>query len=115
MKEALYSGSEELFMISESVKCIPLDELIETYNYSGVNFIQIDTEGYDSEIILNLNFKKIKPQIIHFEHGYRHKHMSEVNLNKVRTYLHDNGYEISFSTYDATAYLPEFIIQDEID
>jgi FkbM family methyltransferase len=112
-REHLVKKNLEKYMIAETVPCITLDELIDKYDCANVDLLQIDTEGYDSEIILNINFGKIKPQIIHFEHGFCHRHMDEQTLVKVRKYLHDNGYEIAFSTYDATAYLPEFIIRGD--
>ncbi len=112
-REHLIKKNFEEYMIAESVQCITLDGLIDKYNFVDINLLQIDTEGYDSEILLNINFNKIKPQIIHFEHGYCHGHMNEKTLLAVRKYLHDNGYEITFSHYDAIAYLPELIIQND--
>jgi len=112
-REHLVKKNLEEHMIAETVQCISLGDLVDKYNFANVDLLQIDTEGYDSEIILNINFNKIKPQIIHFEHGFCHSHMNEQTLLKVRKYLHDNGYEIAFSSYDATAYLPEFIIQGD--
>ena len=65
----------------------------------------IDTEGYDYEILMSIDFKDIKPRIIRFEHGVRDSLMSIRNFKDVCGRLNSFGYQIFAESYDATAYL----------
>ncbi len=57
----------EKYIIEESVECISLDELFSQTGVEQVSFLQIDTEGYDYEIIKMIDFNKLKPEIIRYE------------------------------------------------
>jgi len=59
---------EDRMVVKTIVPAIKLNELIEKYHTFYFNLLQIDTEGYDSEIIQSLNFNKYKIEIIKFEH-----------------------------------------------
>jgi len=39
----------------------------KNYNYNYIDFIQIDTEGFDYEVIKMIDFNTIKPYIIKYE------------------------------------------------
>lgn len=56
------------FIISETVRCQKLRELIEQNKITRIDFLQIDLEGYDHEIIRMIDFDRIKPAIICFDH-----------------------------------------------
>ncbi len=101
------SGTPVDVMIAEQVPCISLDELIRLYDVTSIDLLQIDCEGYDSEIILGMDLVRIRPSIIHFEHGLMHKIMSEQVFSSVTRRLEENGYEIEIGSYDAIASLPE--------
>ena len=98
------SNIKEDFIIPEKVKCISFDELLKNYQITKIDLLQIDTEGYDSEIILNINYDNIKPSIINFEHGLQNGIMSNETFSKVIDLLHKNGYEIVIEKNNATAY-----------
>lgn len=90
-------------ILEEKVACISLENLIKNNNIKNIDLLQIDTEGYDSEIILNIDFKKIKPSIINFEY-YIPNTMSKETFNRVLEVLNDNDYEIWQEVNDITAY-----------
>lgn len=90
-------------IIEEKVACISLENLIKTNDIAPLDLLQIDTEGYDSEIILNIDFNKIKPSIINFEY-YIPQTMSAETFNQVLKVLKENGYEIWQELNDITAY-----------
>lgn len=92
-------------IIAEKVNCISFEDLLETNQIKKVDLLLIDTEGYDAEIILNLDFEKVKPSIIRFEHGLKHGHMTGEAFSSVTRYLNQNGYQLIAESYDATAYL----------
>lgn len=108
------SGIDSKFIISEKVKCISFDMLIEKYNIKHVDLLQIDTEGYDSEIIFSIDFSKIKPSIIHFEHGLRDGVMDKDTFLKVKSLLHANGYGIIVELYDVIAYQEDLLVDKNL-
>lgn len=91
-------------IIPEKVRCISLVELIKEHHVAKIDLLQIDTEGYDSEIILHIDFNVIKPRLIHFEHGLSAGIMSQEAFSKVLDVLHSRGYEVLMRHYDAVAY-----------
>jgi FkbM family methyltransferase len=105
----LKCGIPSKYIICEEVDCMSFDELIVQNNISYIDLLQIDTEGYDYQIIKMINFNQIKPCIIRFEHLVQHGFMSKNVLRECLTHLYDNGYFISMEKNDAIAYLPEKI------
>ncbi len=98
------------WIIPEKVPCISFNELLDRYQVKKLDLLQIDTEGYDSQIILNLDFTAVKPVVIRFEHGVRDSIMSKETLQQVLDFLHKNGYEALVESNDATAYQLELMI-----
>ena len=96
-------------MVCETVACVTMAELFQQHGVGHVDLLQIDTEGYDLEIIKMVDFGRIKPAIIHFEHGLPDQTMSLADFKECSARLMDHGYFILTEPYDATAYLPEMI------
>jgi FkbM family methyltransferase len=89
-------GISSEYIISEDVNCEHLMDIIIKYNIKKVNLLQIDTEGYDGEIINMIDFNIFTPSIIKYEH---------VNLDKneqiqVIQLLNSNGYSMSYKIGD---------------
>ncbi len=97
-------------VIEQKVQCVSFNNLLKEHQITKVDLLQIDTEGYDSEIILNLDFKVIKPTIIHFEHSLTDGIMSKKQFMILTDILHSNGYELWMDKYDATAYQRDIFI-----
>jgi FkbM family methyltransferase len=98
-------GIPESDIIRLTVDCISLPELVGRYGLEDADILQIDTEGYDSQIILNIDFDTFKPAMIHFEHGLRDKIMSPEDLADIVKLLNFNDYDIHIDDFDATAYI----------
>jgi FkbM family methyltransferase len=96
-------------MLSQTVPCMTLAELLEQHAVGQVDLLQIDTEGYDFEVIKMIEFGRRKPAIIHFEHGRPSGTMSLDEFKECCALLMDNGYYVITEPFDATAYLPEMI------
>lgn len=64
----------------------------------------IDTEGYDVQILMSLDFDSIRPSIIHFEHGLAEGIMDHETFQEVSDHLRRYGYQILVEPYDVTAY-----------
>jgi len=49
------------------VNTATFDQLTEKYNFSEINFLCIDTEGFDYEVLKFFNFEKFQPEVILYE------------------------------------------------
>jgi len=96
-------------MIRETVQCVTLAELLDQHRVTRVDLLQVDTEGYDLEILKMVDFTRIKPAIIHFEHGLPAQTMTVEQFKECSNRLLDHGYRIITEPYDATAYLPDLV------
>jgi FkbM family methyltransferase len=72
LKHVKYVPNAEDYLLVEQIQCTTLDNLILRHNINDVSLIKIDAEGFDFEIIKTINFSKINPKIIIYEH----KHLS---------------------------------------
>jgi FkbM family methyltransferase len=70
------------------VETISLNDLLQKYNCPKVfEYLSIDTEGTEYEIIKNLNFNKYISKIITIEHNY-----NEIERNKIYNLLTKHNY-----------------------
>ncbi|UCC94818.1 MAG: FkbM family methyltransferase [Candidatus Omnitrophota bacterium] len=74
----------------EIVDCMTFNDLVGKYNVKKIDLLQIDTEGYDYKIIKSINFKKIRPFII----SYEHIHLSGADRVRCKKFLQKQGYEV---------------------
>lgn len=88
----------------ERVRCTTLARLMRDHGITDLDVLQIDAEGYDAEIVRGVDFDRVKPAVIHFEHGLPHGVMSAGTLEGLLDRLRDQDYEFTLSGYDVTAY-----------
>jgi len=69
------------------VRLKKLNNIVDEYNISNLDLLNIDAEGYDFEVIRSLDFGMIRPKIIHYEH----RHLGNIKSD-CEKYLVDNGY-----------------------
>lgn len=62
------TGIADHYIIEETVDSMPLMELFERHEIHKLDLLQIDTEGFDAEVIAMIDFARIKPAIIKYEH-----------------------------------------------
>ncbi|MGH8643090.1 MAG: FkbM family methyltransferase [Gammaproteobacteria bacterium] len=60
----------EEYMVKEAVRCISLNSLLRKHAVRYIDLFLIDTEGYDYQILKQLDFAALKPTMIVFEHQY---------------------------------------------
>lgn len=82
------------------VPTLTLSSLLKKYNVSKVDFLQIDCEGYDYEIIKMIDFDKICPKIINFES----KRFTSQQRAECESMLEKNGYKIFRHHFDTCAF-----------
>jgi FkbM family methyltransferase len=102
-KTALVPNADYLEQVK--VKCVSFEDFIKSNAIAKLDLLLLDTEGYDYQILMSIDFAHIKPRMIRFEHGLRNQVMSPENFTAVCSYLNSFGYQIIAESYDATAYL----------
>lgn len=85
----------------EVVPCQPLMTLIQEQGLTNIDYLQIDTEGFDHEVLNMLDLEQVKPAIIKFEKV----HTPANEFKKIQRKLEHHGYEIIDDTRDAIAVL----------
>lgn len=85
----------------ETVDGMTFDTLLDRTGAGQVDLLQIDAEGYDFEIIKRLNFARLKPRILHYEH----MHLSPADREACVNLLVSQGYRIATGFADTTAVL----------
>lgn len=87
--EALPTKKDEFIKATEIESISPLT-LMERYKLERINWVQIDAEGYDFEVIKLINIAETKPHLIAFEHS----HLSEADRRACAAHLATNGYSL---------------------
>ena len=59
-------------------------------NYKRVDLLQIDTEGYDADIIFMFDFEEYHPRLVQYEHI----HLSEEKRLAVKNRIFQYGYHL---------------------
>ncbi len=83
------------------VKTLTLDKVFDLCKVDRVDFLKIDAEGYDSEIIKMFPFDRFKPQHIKVER----EHMDQNQLDGTLDILHSHGYHCEWTLHDIYAFL----------
>lgn len=96
---------DENYMEEVKVKCISFADFIKLNSIKIIDLLLLDTEGYDYEILMSIDFNSFRPKIIRFEHGVRNNIMPTEDFKNLCSYLNSFGYQIIAESYDATAYL----------
>ena len=94
-------GVKTTDVITESVPCMHLMELIQSEEFADIDLLQVDVEGYDAEVIKMLNFDQAKPNIIKYEH----ESLDKSEQNQLKELLLSQGYSLFKQRTDTIAYL----------
>lgn len=85
----------ETDIIEEIVPCISLMKLIADNNLEGIDYLQIDTEGFDVEILKMIDFNYISPKLIRFEYSNLKKEELNIAIKILSNYtLEKDGSDI---------------------
>jgi FkbM family methyltransferase len=93
----------ERYVECVQVPCISLGALLEKHGVKAIDLLQIDTEGYDYEIIKQIDFVRFKPALVSFEHEYIPPRDWEI----CKGLLKGQGYSMTHHLGNTLAYLPE--------
>lgn len=78
------------YLKKETIPCISPETLLKRYKIDKIDWLQIDTEGFDFEIIKMFKIEKTKPKVIVFEQG----HLSEEEKQQCTDLLTKNKYHL---------------------
>lgn len=87
-------------VVAEKVQALTFDSLFRQIDSSYVDLLQVDTEGYDAEIIRLFDVPHRRPAIINFEHI----HLDERAYQECIRTLRDERYKIWVGEQDTIAY-----------
>lgn len=92
---SFYQGNEVLTQ-KVLVNTIPISDVIELCNITEIEFLKIDTELWDYEILKMFPFDRVSPRFIKVETRHQLK-------NEVSDFLKSKGYHIETDTGDLFA------------
>ncbi|MCG8653103.1 MAG: FkbM family methyltransferase [Pirellulales bacterium] len=93
-------GHSRSEVIGVQVPCWTFDRLLmEADAPPRIDLLQIDTEGFDFEIIRSIRFDRVKPAIIRYEHAL----LSEADRNACIGLLAGHGYRMLLEDRDTMA------------
>jgi FkbM family methyltransferase len=90
-----FDGRIEPFIIEEEMECVPLQEVLDRNQVATVDLLHIDVEGFDYQVLAQVDFARYKPLAILYEH----KHLLAEELVKAEFLLEASGYRLF--RYDA--------------
>jgi FkbM family methyltransferase len=94
-------GRLEPFIVKERVKCETLNEVLDRNHVSEIDLLHIDAEGFDYNVLIQINFVKYRPYVIVFEH----KHLTPNSKLNAIVLLKRHGYTIGEFGGDTVAWL----------
>ena len=87
------------------VPCMTIESLLTRYPVGSINVLIIDVEGYDGQILRMIDFRRLSPAIIQFEHAA----MDKTERKAVAGLLIGHGYRLFSDALDTIAYrAPEY-------
>ena len=94
-------GFEGITLKEVEVECTTVNGVIEDHLKNAlVDYIQIDVEGFDYNILKQLNLQRWKPLLIKWEH----KHLNGVSRQLAENFVQEAGYYVTRSETDTLAY-----------
>lgn len=94
-------GIPSEFIVTEDVPCISLMELLRSEGITQLDLLQIDTEGFDAEIIGMIDFEEIQPRLLKYEHA----NLSASQQASAAAILRAQGYRMFREGGDTVGYL----------
>jgi FkbM family methyltransferase len=97
-------GFDDLF-IEDKVNAITFSGMLDKHSIGNVDFIQIDTEGYDYEILKLIPFESFNVEFIMFEN----RHLSDTDYKQAIRLLKANGFIVG-SYYKDTIAVSKYVL-----
>jgi FkbM family methyltransferase len=92
-KQKLLKSDDKNFFKNIEIKMITLESYMEKNQIKNIDFIKIDTEGYEFEILKGLKDKISRIKLIMFEHHYDDMIKKDYKYSNISKLLKDNNFE----------------------
>lgn len=87
-----------------TVRCLSFTTLLNEFaRDENIDIVVTDTEGYDLNILHMIDFQRMRPSII----CYEHVHMTKNEQNEAAGLMRAQGYRLARTSLDTIAYAPE--------
>jgi FkbM family methyltransferase len=107
-EEAKLKSKSDKYFIKEviNIQTYSLSEILDQYNnsFNKIDFMSIDVEGLDLEVLMSNNWDKYRPSIILVEELRTNIHLLYLNSD-INKYLNSKGYTLNNRTYNTSFYL----------
>ena len=103
MQGVVLPESPNDYFTKMEVQTVNFDYLIEKYEIEKIDLLQIDTEGYDFEILKLFPFQRLKPKFINLEYS----HFDDKTKQACQSLLSSNKYEYTEIVNDLFCVLKE--------
>jgi FkbM family methyltransferase len=90
-------------LVQTEVRCLTFDSLCAKHGFDRVDLLLVDTEGYDYEVLQNIDFHRHRPVLVIYEHY----HLSEADQAAAETAMRAAGYETMSEGFDTWCLRPE--------
>lgn len=97
-------------IMSVQVQCKTVESILTQYGLFDINLMIIDTEGYDYDILSELNFGIVNPKIVRFEHGLASYLGSDQKLLKLSVRMNSFGYQVVIDNNDVILVKTSFLV-----
>ena len=95
LKYLNFMKNEKLFEIFE-IQINRLSDYLENNSIKNIDFLKIDTEGYEYDVLLGLNKKILNTKIIMFEHHYDNMINKNYSFSDINKLLVKNNFQMIF-------------------
>jgi len=80
-------------IIKKKIKTKRLDDILNEYNFHDIDFMNLDIEGHELEVIKTINFKKTKVKYMCVE-MINHNDLSVKNSNQIEILLKEHNFDL---------------------
>lgn len=88
-------------IVEEIVPCVHLMDLVAEFEMLNADLLQVDTEGFDGEVLRMIDFSQWKPRLIKYEHI----NLASLDKASVERLLRAQGYYLFEEKSDTVAVL----------
>lgn len=99
LKHSVFIPNIEDYIVQTDVECMTFAQLIEKHGIEKIDLLHIDVEGYDFEIIKQIDFSSFRPIIIIYED----LHLTEPDRWQCQAHLNEQGYRVVHEGIDCVA------------
>ncbi|MBS4066448.1 MAG: FkbM family methyltransferase [Chitinophagaceae bacterium] len=89
----------------ELIKLLPINQIFENYFHAAPDFISVDVEGFDLEIIKSINYRKYRPKVICVETVIFKENMPTEKNEAIIQFLTDQNYFVYADTFVNTIFV----------